>query len=479
MTKKIKAQVSVEYLAVIAFVLILVFAAFAYAMFFMQQQADLKKSFNAALTLRNAVNEVHSLAPGSKITVEVILPSNVKQSYINGKYAGWIVSFGNSEIFAVYETDANVTGYLPINEGVNYITLEVLKSGIVQFGRGLTLTPEAVVKTVVPGTHETQSFILTNETNENITGITATINSSLTGYATIVSYPTSLPAGTTGNIIIDLNVASDANAQTIYGYLKVNSNQNYMAESLVGLNIPHILGRIEVNTFEDDSYTTLKDNFVVTQPIYYEARFYDDKNNAIDIEDFNVFIKDSSNTIAQQKLYQVSDNTVYRSYYISDCAAAAGTWKVQVDANSIQFVSSSHDFFLSGGSQANNFTLDWNTAYFIAAGTKLYNWKIANYTGCGSIVIDKVLLEWTNDTDDAKFKRLKFKRLRLNGIIVWQGSANSGQWVDIDDFTVPNYTEYFDNEIQWTKKMDNESENIRITLQFDDNSTYTSTWYTP
>jgi len=470
----IKAQLSMEYLAVISFVLILVIASFSYAMFLVQQQTTLNKAFNAALVLRNAINELHSLAPGSKKTIEVVLPAEVKRSYINGKYAGWIIGLGNTEVFAAYESDANVTGSLPTKEGLNYITMELLSSGIIQFGKALTLTPETTTKTVIQGTTERISFILSNESDETVTGITATISGDLINYAKIISYPSTLNANENANILVDLNVPIDANAQKIYGFLKIDSNNNFKAEALIVLNIPYILGSINVLTYEDESYTTLKNDFVVTQTVYYEARFYDDKNNLMPIEDFNVFAKDPSNAIQQQNLYQNSFNGIYRNTYVSDCQSASGTWKIQVDANSVNFVTQSHSFNLRGGKAAELFTLDWNTAYFIAAGTKLYYWTIANYSGCSNLVIDKVKLEWLNDKDDAKFNRL-----RLNGSIVWQGSANSGDIVDITNFTVPIYIEYLDNEIQWTKKMDNDSEDIRMTFIFDDNSTYVSNWYTP
>jgi len=128
--------------------------------------------------------------------------------------------------------------------------------------------------------------------------------------------------------------------------------------------------------------------------------------------------------------------------------------------------------------QKNFFSFDWLTSYFtLAHGKNLVNWTIKNIgINCGTLTIDKIRLEWINDTDGTTLKKII-----LNNVTVWQGTANSNEWIDITNFSIPALTSYsIGNAFEFSKDtINNESEDFRIRIQFTDNSTYVSGWFSP
>jgi len=117
----------------------------------------------------------------------------------------------------------------------------------------------------------------------------------------------------------------------------------------------------------------------------------------------------------------------------------------------------------------------WSTSSFTPNGQRLWGWTISN-TGTGTITIDKMAVSWWNDTDSATLLEI-----RLNNGIVWNaGGATSGQAVDITNFSLgPGSSYSANNRLEFTKRMNNQSEDFRITITFTDGSAYTTALYQP
>lgn len=128
--------------------------------------------------------------------------------------------------------------------------------------------------------------------------------------------------------------------------------------------------------------------------------------------------------------------------------------------------------------QRNFFEFDWSQAYFeLGKGKNIAGWIVKNIgIDCGSLTIDKIKLQWINDTDGTTLKRIK-----LNGTTIWSGTSSNSNWIDVDNYVIPTLTSYSINNIfEFNKNaINNESEDFRVFIQFTDGSIYTSRWFTP
>ena len=129
-----KAQVSFEYLVMVA----LIIGAVAITYVYVNQQQQIgtgsRQAEIAANAIKVAADNVYAQGPGAKTQISVVFPENYlpAQSSLSGNRILIKISIppqGDTDIVAF--TRGNITGSLPDNSGTKILTLELLSTGIV------------------------------------------------------------------------------------------------------------------------------------------------------------------------------------------------------------------------------------------------------------------------------------------------------------------------------------------------------------
>jgi len=108
---KQKAQISVEYLVLTAFLLVIVAIMIAFSLFSFNESSNLVKADSTITEIINQSNWVASLGDGSKVFFEVEFPEGVQSFEINNKQVRMVLSTssGNSDVFGYAKPDLTPT----------------------------------------------------------------------------------------------------------------------------------------------------------------------------------------------------------------------------------------------------------------------------------------------------------------------------------------------------------------------------------
>jgi uncharacterized protein (UPF0333 family) len=132
-----KAQVSFEYLIMIALILAAVTITYVYV----NQQQQLGTSSTqaqvAADSIRNAADNLYAQGPGAKTQIRIVFPDAYisSKSSLGGTAGNLILikialpSQGETDVIAI--TRGNISGSLPETSGTKYLSLELLTTGVV------------------------------------------------------------------------------------------------------------------------------------------------------------------------------------------------------------------------------------------------------------------------------------------------------------------------------------------------------------
>ncbi|MBU1111467.1 MAG: hypothetical protein ABIG93_04060 [archaeon] len=139
-----KAQVGMEYLAILGVILLLLIPLFFYAISQTSDNIRTYQAEDAINSLGKAADEVYSLSPGTKKYVWISIPNGVEETQVTGTEVSLTITiFGNSSDF-VFNTKALVVGEIPIEKGTYRIPVELLESGIVLIGTGNDTTAPVI-----------------------------------------------------------------------------------------------------------------------------------------------------------------------------------------------------------------------------------------------------------------------------------------------------------------------------------------------
>lgn len=125
-----RAQVSVEYMAIITLLLIVVALLSSYAFFLYNGTIETNQIQNSLKDLKSTVNTVHALGDGSSLVIEITLPSSVTNTRLEGKAIFISANIFNTNFEDFVEVDANVNGSLPTLQGVHKIVIASNNGGV-------------------------------------------------------------------------------------------------------------------------------------------------------------------------------------------------------------------------------------------------------------------------------------------------------------------------------------------------------------
>lgn len=120
--------------------------------------------------------------------------------------------------------------------------------------------------------------------------------------------------------------------------------------------------------------------------------------------------------------------------------------------------------------QADCFNVDVNSANLVEHDSRITNLRV-NKTCLASVTIDKMLLTWESDDDEAELIQI-----RIENVDIYNNPAGvpSGTEVDVTNYTIANGSTHVFSHIKWNNEIEND-ENVVITFTMGDTSTKTVT----
>lgn len=130
MPRNPKAQVAVEYLILVAFLLVVVGFMFSYALTNYQLNSDVATMKAAVDSLASAADQVYALGPGNIIYIEITLSATVQSYSLSNKTVSYfaVISGQSAEFYS--QTKADLSGSLPTTSGRRIIKVEALSNTV-------------------------------------------------------------------------------------------------------------------------------------------------------------------------------------------------------------------------------------------------------------------------------------------------------------------------------------------------------------
>jgi hypothetical protein len=475
-----KGQVSLEYLTIAIFLLLIIGILFVYSNTLASTTINNNLAYNSTIALANAVDQVYALGPGSKLIVDIELPQSIIASSLDFNQVSFTLREANLYNEFYKGTSAPLIGKLPSTPGRHAITVEMLDSGSVKLGAGLLLSPGAIIATVQEGTSSDKILTVFNFTDQDVSGITFSVSGDAANFVSLSSLPTSLLDQASDAITVSLTIPADTPAQTSTAFLDVNTTEGFVDQALVTLTVPQSAGTVTLATFNDAAYAVPDFDFARTNTIYYSVAVTDQADANITGVGLDVnILQPSGGTIYSLSNQAVTDG-IFLDSFDSNAEMDAGSYTIQATMNYFGTASDSIVFTLdSNGNSGNSgcFYFDWSTSNFVQGGKNLTDWNMGN-TCDGILVITKMTVsQWSvNDQDNALLEHIE-----LNDDSVFNnGNATDGTEIDITDFGIPAFSSFnVNNVLDFTQKINDDGEDFIITFEFLDSTTYTTVLYNP
>jgi len=155
-----KSQVSVEYITLTAFLIMILAIVFIYAQIALQDSVTVSRISSAVKKIASAAEQAYALGPGTKLIVEVEFPQNIQNITIseNEINANVSISSGTTQIYEY--TDAKLTGSITPYAGLQQIPILVQQNGVVLIGTPISEDFNAPITTLLapPNNYTTSNF---------------------------------------------------------------------------------------------------------------------------------------------------------------------------------------------------------------------------------------------------------------------------------------------------------------------------------
>jgi hypothetical protein len=128
-----KAQVAIEYLAIVSFALLVLIP---YALYLqsasrnLSEENDLTIASNSVQKIGQFSDWIYSQGKPAKTTILIQIPKNVEEISFNGKIMNWKVRTGSGTSDIYYISAANLTGSLPTAPGYYNILIQAIENGV-------------------------------------------------------------------------------------------------------------------------------------------------------------------------------------------------------------------------------------------------------------------------------------------------------------------------------------------------------------
>ncbi len=226
---KSRAQVALEYIVVAGIVLVFVGIIFFYSTSTVTNSINDSKAITAVNKIASAINQVYALGPGSRISVDVEMPPDVISYSLQNNLVRLVILSGDRNVTYYADTKANVSGALPITEGVQTLTLEVDSSGAVSLASetlGISLTPAMILVAVDynTGYNTSHPINLWNQSGGKAGSFTSSITGNVSPLVSLGALPSALDANASQNVNLTISFPANQTAGVYSGILRIDSN---------------------------------------------------------------------------------------------------------------------------------------------------------------------------------------------------------------------------------------------------------------
>ena len=336
------------------------------------------------------------------------------------------------------------------------------------------------METVAPGSSVQNTMTLYNYADANVSGINFAVSGAIAPYVSLASLPSALANQESDALTVTFTVPAGLSAQTFSGLVDVNTAQGFAEQAALTLTVPQSVSNLDVSFYGDASHLTPQQAFIRGDTIYYLIQAFDQTGAGVNATGLDANIVQPDGSSIQSIDNQSMPLGNYSSLFDSNTGMDAGTYLLQASLDYYGMASDSNSFTLDsegGGSMAQCMYFDWGTSAFNRGGYDLEDWNIGNK--CDGIlpIVKMTVSGWSaNDLDGALLERIELHAERVyNG-----GNGTDGQLLDTIDFGIPAFTSYAStNELRFSKKVNDNSEDFRIRFEFSDGSSYTTVLYSP
>ena len=481
-----KGQASVEFLIIFAVALIALIAIVSYtndstAQFNNKQLVDQGQQSVDVLAL--AANDVYRQGVGAKKKVYYVVPSGTDESKSGIEQSSFVLNVLNSDVYG--RTNVTLSGTLPVTAGGHYIWFTAHENYVFVGTQDISVNKTSVYTTLGQSDSSQETVIITNNGTDNAT---INISSIWTAPDVNVNYDiTNFVLAPAVSQIVTITFSSNGSAAGNYpGTMKINANFPAKDENiLIPLNAQIITGGGTGNLtiFPSSRMISLK----ATESD--SNSFQTCNNGSEDINDINFTISGTASSwitgIIPNPITNLTSGNCQGVTYTANVPSGqtVGFYSATITGTDSMGAGSNIDTMVvninvtASPTNSDCFVFDWSTAVFAGGGRNLQNWQIQN-TCSSAIIIGRMRVRElsVNDLDGALLNGI-----RLNNISVWTGSqADANVWINITDFTIPANTTYGNNDkLEFSQRVDDDSEDFYIVFEFTDLSLFTTPIYSP
>lgn len=128
-----RSQISVEYVALISFIIIIIMAIYLTSYSYSQSTKDTVITNQVDRVINNLIDNaesVYNLGYPSKTTIKIYIPENVKSISISENEITFIVYTSTQEVEISKTSSVSLTGDISIVPGLHQIIIEATGSGV-------------------------------------------------------------------------------------------------------------------------------------------------------------------------------------------------------------------------------------------------------------------------------------------------------------------------------------------------------------
>jgi len=232
-----KGQSSLDNMLMFGLGLILA-AAFFYATGMMLSDSIAASQADEAVNkIAEEVNYVYSSGEGTVRYVDVTIPNGIEEINLDGNRVYMKVSLSSGSTDFHSNTPVRLVGSIPVEPGLERVTIRYLSSGSVQVGDlKLTTSPKSIYFYLQPSGSNSSQALVINNANFTVAGIGATLEG-LSDMVSITQPSASLASGANSSFDISVSVPAGKPSGTYTGYIRVNSSNDGWDDIFVSVTV--------------------------------------------------------------------------------------------------------------------------------------------------------------------------------------------------------------------------------------------------
>ena len=233
-TRHLRAQAALEQMILLGMSILLVSVIFAFSLNYAYDSVRAAQAKDTADKIAKASDSVYSLGPGSKTTISIYMPKDVRFVNItnNTVQIRFGLSSGDTDVFS--KSQAVMVGSVQTTSDLQQIVLSADSSGRVIIGSQLlTCSPGSISRTLPQNSSGNDTLSVSDTATYALSGISANLSGSLGDILTITQPNGTLASGGASAINLSYSVALAKATGTYSGTITVNGSNSSLCTSTI------------------------------------------------------------------------------------------------------------------------------------------------------------------------------------------------------------------------------------------------------